>query len=50
MRTHGQVKIRINDTDVPFQLISNTFPIDSDGMVGMPFLSESVIDLKEKEI
>ena len=50
VRTHGQVKIRINNTDVPFQLISNSFPIESDGMVGMPFLSESVIDLKEKEI
>ena len=49
VRTRGQVEIKINQTAIPFQVFSNSFPIESDGMLGMPFLSNSVIDLQTKQ-
>ena len=50
VRTRGWVEIKINQTAIPFQVISNSFPIESDGMLGMPFLSNSMIDLQVKQI
>ena len=50
VRTRGQVQIRINNSAIPFQIVSNSFPVESDGMLGMPFLSNSVINLQSKQI
>ena len=50
VKTQGQTKIIINGEAVPFQVVPHTFPIEFDGMVGMPFLSDSVINLKENKI
>ena len=50
VRTRGQVQIRINNSAIPFQIVSNSFPVESDGMLGMLFLPNSVINLQSKQI
>ena len=50
VKTAGEVYLDINGVFCPFQLVPNTFPIKCDGMLGMPFLTYSVIDLQTKII
>ena len=50
VKTQGQTKIIINGEAVPFQVVPHTFPIEFDGMVRMPFLYDSVINVKENKI
>ena len=44
VKTAGEVYLDINGVFCPFQPVPNTFPIKCDGMLGMPFLADSVID------
>jgi hypothetical protein len=50
VKTFGEVYLNINGVAYPFQIVPNDFPVNSDGMLGMPFLSDSVIDLQTKTI
>lgn len=50
IKTSGEVYIDINGVACPFQIVPNNFPVSCDGMLGMPFLADSVIDLPTKAI
>ena len=50
MRTHEQVEVKINQTAISFQVVSNSFYMEFDGMLVMPFLFNSMIDLQTKQI
>lgn len=46
--TIGIVEISINNETQIFHVVHDNFPTKHDGIIGMPFLKDSVIDLKEK--
>lgn len=48
--TLGEVRLNVNDVLCPFQVVLSDFPLEGDGMLGMPFLADSVIDLKTKTV
>lgn len=48
--TLGEVRLKVNNVPCPFQIVLSDFPLECDGMLEMPFLSDSVIDLKTKTI
>ena len=50
VKTQGEVNLLINGTPCAFQIVPNNFPVNSDGMLGMPFLNNSIIDLQNKVI
>lgn len=41
--TYGQVIINFEQTEVPFQVIDNNFPIPTDGVIGLPFLKQQQV-------
>ena len=50
VKTVGEVNLDINGISCPFQIVPHDFAIKRDGMLGMPFLVDSVIDLQKKTI
>ena len=50
VKTAGEVNLDINGVSCLFQIVPNNFPINCDGMLGMPFLANSIIDLQTKTI
>lgn len=50
IETFGEVHVNIKGYDFRFQVVPNDFPLNGDGMVGMPFLVDSVLDLKTKTV
>ena len=50
IETRGEIFLIINGTPCPFQVVPNGLAIPHDGMIGMPFLKNAVIDLEGKEI
>ena len=47
MTTRGMVELTIEGKPCPFQVVSDEFSINQDGMLGMPFSKGAVVDLKE---
>ena len=52
IKTLGQVKLKINDAEVIFQVVPNGFPIVQGGLLGMPFLTDqnAVLHIKEGQM
>ena len=48
VKTVGEVYLEVNGVSCPFQIVPDNFPIKCDGMLGMPFLADAIIDLKTK--
>ena len=46
----GEVFLNINGTSCSFQVVPDELPLPVDGIVGIPFLKDASIHLKEKQI
>lgn len=50
VKTAGEVHVEINEANCPFHIVPDIFPMKGNGMLGMPFLGDSVIDLQTKTV